>query len=319
MAVAARDRLDQSAASAGSALRKATQWLQRHKGANAAGGWAPAVAEIILAGLLGLTVLVIAMALFSPLPAPQSLPVALSAPAASQQTVSELSENPFRTAAASLEVVAPTQETTEEFAETSLDLALHGAMMMGDKNSAIIETPDGEQVTVYAGEEIWNGVILDRVYADRVIIISNGVRETLRIIDREQRASSISSASSGAAPARRTNAQPPKATNNNRGNLGQSVAIGDVAVVSPKINGDKITLIVRPGRERRAFAQSGLRNGDEIVAVNGRRIGPNALKEARDFALAAKSGELNLTVNRDGETLRVDVALPVRGREKDDG
>ena len=64
--------------------------------------------------------------------------------------------------------------------ETNLDLELFGIRYSPDGDGvAIIRTPDKQQGAFRAGDEIFNGVVLNRVLEDRVAIERSGVLEVL--------------------------------------------------------------------------------------------------------------------------------------------
>lgn len=69
----------------------------------------------------------------------------------------------------------------ESAPETKLDLQVYGmrADIGGETSSAIIQTPDDKQATYFIGDEIIEGVILERVDIDFVILDRNGVKERL--------------------------------------------------------------------------------------------------------------------------------------------
>ncbi|MFC7050294.1 type II secretion system protein N [Emcibacter nanhaiensis] len=67
-----------------------------------------------------------------------------------------------------------------EARETNLDLELFGIRYSPDGSGvAIIRTPDKQQGAFRAGDEIFDGVILNRVLEDRVAIERSGVLEVL--------------------------------------------------------------------------------------------------------------------------------------------
>ena len=49
------------------------------------------------------------------------------------------------------------------------------------------------------------------------------------------------------------------------------------------------------------LARYGLRNGDVLMELNGRRVEPSAIADARDQLGTAPAGSLQITVERDGE------------------
>lgn len=82
------------------------------------------------------------------------------------------------------------------------------------------------------------------------------------------------------------------------------------AVVTAK--GDSGALRVYPGRNRVAFAQLGLRPGDQIIAVNGAGTAGHTWEAL--LASLPDDGRLVITVERAGRLLQLDAqTLPPRG------
>ncbi len=284
MAVIRQNGLERFAARAGDALRRLAPRLAGRSGKFAASA-APAV-EIALSAGIGFVLLLICYALFAPLPTSRSLPTA-PAPdtvAAAPGAVG----NPFRTvdAAAGPAVI----EQGPALAETSLDLALHGtAQDEAGAWRALIKTPEGEQEWFSIGDEIWDGVRLDRILPNQVVIISGGVRESLSLVNRDLAVTSSSaSRSSGAA---------------------QPFALGDVVQFVPDLSGGTLNLTLQPGSDRARFEAFGLRSGDVLVSVNNKRVGPEIASELERLRGLAGAAAISIQVERDGVIVPIEVDL----------
>lgn len=281
-------------------------------GARDAGGFqravrlAPSLFEIVLAVGLGLIVISIAYALFGPLPTPRSLPAG-AAPVAAAQAPDRLIENPFRQT--DIEPAAVV-DVGDVFAETSLDLKLHGVIKVGQSEAAIIQTPDGEQSRYGVGDEVWNGVTLDRIDADRVVLLSAGVRETLRIINRSDTTGGFAPA-----PPQRRETQP--ASTLRSGNVDDGLSISDIVSITPRATSDGLRLVVSPGANANAFAATGLRPGDQVLAVNNRRLPNDLAAAAQQMAGLADQNSISLLVERDGVAVPIDLELSA-GVDEDD-
>lgn len=260
---------------------------------------APGVAELALVFAIGLAAAILFYKLFAPLPSPERLP-SMAAPVAVQSASGEIEHNPFRTAA--IEAAAPEPETGADYEETSLDLRLHGVFTLNDTETAFISTPDGKQGNFRAGEEIWRDVTLERVVSsEQIVILASGVRETLTLINRDPKeaANQSTPTSRAARPA-----QPAPSG---------GLSIRDIAKISPISSTEGLRLVVQPGPNRRAFDASGLKPGDVIVAVNNRRLGSDLASEVSRFAGLARSGRVNLVVERDGVSVPVSLEFPGGG------
>ncbi len=75
-------------------------------------------------------------------------------------------------------VVELPQDLGSDAPETSLDLTLVGRIT-GEPATATLEIPDGSQKSYQIGEEILNGVTLESVHPDYVVISQNGKLERL--------------------------------------------------------------------------------------------------------------------------------------------
>lgn len=231
--------------------------------------------------------------IFRPVPAPPSAPPAT---AVSLETVVAGDNNPFRTSAAA---AAETDAApTEELADTTLQLALHGTWVDQNGGVAIIGTPDGKQARFSIGDTITDGVTLDLVEREQVVILRNGVREALRLVKRDPAVRQKSAAARGASQARSQDA--PIAAQG-------SALISEIvlATPSPDEHGD-MRIELHPAGDAAAFEALGLRAGDKVVAINDQQLGGDIARGLE--AIASNSGNfpITITVERGG------VVLPIR-------
>lgn len=258
-----------------------------------------AVAELVLAGAIGVIALFLVRSLFAPTPIPT--PERFPAPpphALPSATDKSVIENPFATPSDGGE--APPADEGPEFAETTLDLFLHGTWVDENGGAAIIKTPDGDQKRFSTGEEIWDGVRLERVYRDQVIIVTAGVRESLRLENRE-------AALFESAPAASAAGGPPQSARSEGG--GQALLLGNAVRVIPQRGEKSLQFALYPGADARQFAAMGLRPGDILIAVENRRIGEEmAADEERLRELASRSS-VSIVIERDGVALPINLNL----------
>ena len=311
MAVLGRDGIEPStAAFSGAAGRLATAF--RRPKAKITSKAAPFV-EIALAVAIGLILARAGYALFAPLPTPSQLPVA-AAQTSSGPEATGPAGNPFRSATAPVAPIELEEDPGEDLAETSLDLTLHGTYTNPSTGvgAAAIRLPDGSQKRFEIGQEITNGVVLDRVYPEQVTIVRDGVRESLRMEnrDRDARASSPR-------PVRSTRAAPrtpPRRVGNRIVPVQETgalpgVSIGGAAYVRPKLASGQVKLELQPGGNYNLFEALGLRAGDVVVSVDNRPIGnnvPAAIERLR--GLSSKSN-FSIVVERDGVPVPIDIDL----------
>lgn len=292
--------MNRRAAMATGAARRLSQLLAGRSGKILA--LAVPIIEAALAAGIGLVVLLIVMAIFAPLPTPERLPAAR--PSAAAATAPRDIANPFRSADPAS---AAAVEEGPDLEETELDLTLHGTWVDEGGGAAIIKTPDGRQERFSVGDEIWNGVRLDRVYRDQVVIISGGARESLRLVNRD-----VTAVKSGR-PA-------PAPTPAESGVEAPGIALGDAVRIVPRTAADGLELRLEPGHDQRRFAALGLKSGDILIAVDNRRIGPEIASEAQRLRGLAGRSNISVVIERDGVALPLEIDLAGEGEtEPNDG
>jgi general secretion pathway protein C len=192
---------------------------------------------------------------------------------------------------------------------TSLNLQLYGIRQdqASGRGSAIIATPDGVQRSFAVGEEIVPGVTLTSVDFDSVTISRGGTPEQL-FMDQSP-AAQVVAPGQPTAPAPLPGAVPPAATPVTAPASPPPSFAADIAF-QPRVTGDSVTgLSVSPQGSGEGFRALGLRPGDVVVAVNGRRI--DSPERARSIpADLAAARRATVQVERDGRivTLRLENA-----------
>ena len=194
---------------------------------------------------------------------------------------------------------------------TNLDLTLYGIRedTSSGRGAAIIATPDGEQQSYTVGEEIMPGVVLYAVDFDSVTIDRNGAREQL-YLDQSPAPPAASrpsgAQSSSAQPARQT---PPPRPNQSRQSpaAGAAPSAQDLAravQISPRREGSRLTgLILQPTDDGTVLSNAGLRAGDIVLSINGQPV--SDMGQASNFATQLRSGNAEVQVERNGETITV--------------
>jgi general secretion pathway protein C len=215
---------------------------------------------------------------------------------------------------------------------TTLAMILRGTLADHDPASGIAVISDGErgERAYRAGEEIASGVKLARVYADHVVLLHEGVEETLTLtrdqnltpgnIVRPPSTNNARTARSGAAAA----ASSAAATSASSAQTTQAPADWQQTVdrlrqnpdelakrvqIVPVLDGGRLTGVrVSAGADIALLTQMGLRAGDIVTAVNGAPVdsiarGQQIVDSLRNAASA------RVTVLRDGKPTDITISL----------
>lgn len=181
---------------------------------------------------------------------------------------------------------------------TALNLKLTGVTedRATGRGSAIIQLPDGRQLSFAVGEEIMPGVTLAGVGFDNVTISRGGAQEQL-FLDQSQPAPVAGAEASGT--------QPQVVTP--QGPVAVSAPVASGISFMPRFAGGAVNgVIVAPGNDGgRAFSAAGFQPGDVIVAVNGQRV--TSLEQAR--AALGTGGAVSMMVERGGRGVLLQVRL----------
>ena len=255
------------------------------------------IVEFGLALLLALLIARMAFVVFAPIELPE-IEIAQSLDVAPETVV----RSPFPAA----DVEAPAAEVVaspDEVAETTLNMTLMGVWPDGDiagEGTAIIKKPDNSQGAYSNGDEIVNGVSLDAVYHDRVILLRNGLREALPFENLPERTTSAQSRRTVTAGLR---------TNAARRNVNAG-GVTDIFRVTPRAGADgKIIFHLTAGPNRTAFNRLGLKNGDELVSING-AAPPTTPSEIQNFVRSLQNEQTaNVMIKRGNEVVTVPVDL----------
>lgn len=186
-------------------------------------------------------------------------------------------------------VVAPVQAAVQE---TSLDLALRGIRRGASPQAggAIIQTPDNRQRFFAVGQEILDGVTLEEVHVDHVLIRRRGIAESLYLRDEDPARRAAASSSAPAAP-------------------GRGTQIPGLFRAEPVREGDRLAGYRIADGNGAMLSAMGLRNGDVITAIDDRPAAGISDMPAL-FRSLREEGGFTLSINRGGLPLTVQVDLP---------
>jgi general secretion pathway protein C len=162
-----------------------------------------------------------------------------------------------------------------------------------EAGSAIIDVPGQGQRLVAVGDALSDGIVLEQVFADRVILNRRGARESLYLNDAARRR-----AQSGAAPA------PVQASYGERriaetwlAGLTLAPVLSDGAVRGLRVDGTS-----------GALSDLGVQPGDIILTLNGTPLTSEAAA-VRAFAQLDSADRAVARVERNGEIITVEASL----------
>lgn len=294
MAVFRIDRFRPSPAAA-EALRAHLAPLLRLRSARAIDPRLIKAVEIALTAATGVVLASMAWNIIGPITSPSTAPRAAPAPV---ESAAPGPIDPFRMASDEVAPLADELGAGPDLAETTLNLALHGTWITDEGGAAFIKTPDEKQGRYSIGDTITNGVTLEKVFRDQVVINRGGARESLRLINRESRTPS-------------GGARPRPQENKIDSDVSGLASIGDLIIAEPELDDvGNVRLILQPASDEEAFEDLGLRAGDALVAVDNKPIGADVAAGLQLIANIKGRPTVTISVERDGVVLPVTVALP---------
>ncbi len=188
--------------------------------------------------------------------------------------------------------------------ETHLNLSLRGILFSRSPHYsvAIIEDGNREEHYYQPGDEVMEGVTVDAIYVDKVILAREGRYETLSLptsratLETTNDGSSADTATPDLAQVRSKLLQEPE-------------SITQILRMQPVYESGSLSgYRVYPGSERSVFFAVGLRPGDVVTAVNGVPLSNPAKSLAALDALRTASN-VNLTLTRLGQTKNLSISL----------
>jgi general secretion pathway protein C len=177
--------------------------------------------------------------------------------------------------------------------QTNMPLVLTGIIAAGDPKEglAIIGTSATTAKIYPVGDRVPGNARVHAVYADRVLLERNGSIEALLLPHKFSGGSPPPTAPMGPSPLDRMQ----RALSNEPG------LISDVLRPQPVFADGKLHgYRVYPGRDVKAFAALGLRNGDLVLAINGTALDDPA-RGNEIFSTLGNSDQAHVTVMRNGQ------------------
>ena len=157
-----------------------------------------------------------------------------------------------------------TREPAVHAPPTSLNLVLHGVIMAEtpDKARAIISPENGQDRSYGLNDTLPGNARISHVYADRVILVRDGVRESLQL--------SLPIGTQATIPP-----SPPEAGGRATITGFREQFIRNPAILADYIAAEAVTLkggqsgwLLSPGANATVFEQLGLKPGDLVIAIN---------------------------------------------------
>lgn len=200
------------------------------------------------------------------------------------------------------------QQQVQTAPESRLGFVLKGVRVgqTPQSGSAIIEIPQQGQARVAVGEALAPGVTLDQVHADRVILLRQGVAESLFLTD-AARQRALDGAPS--APVRAAEPAASAATPENVQEAERDMAYGwlaDLSLTPARSSAGEPGLRVTGDAE--ALSRLGLQSGDLILSLNGASL-TSQDAAIRAFAALEAADRAVARVERDGEDILVETSL----------
>lgn len=212
---------------------------------------------------------------------------------------------------------------------TTLAMMLRGTLADRDPASGIAVIGDGErgERAFRAGENVTAGVKLARVYPDHVVLVREGVEETLKLV-RDQnfapadivrpgsqsnsaaRSSAAANSSSPTAPGSAQTTRVPADVQQTIERMRQNPdELAKRVQIVPVVDGGRMTGVrVSAGADMALMGRLGLRPGDVVTAVNGAPVDSLARGQQIVESLRTASSA-RVTVLRDGRPTDITISL----------
>lgn len=214
------------------------------------------VINILLAAMLGYQVTQLLLPILPALPAdfPQQV-------ANFQRVSTDISPLLSRRWFGQFSAAAPVQ--TVQLPETALNLTLQGTLFSDDPQQAKAIIADANnKADTYRRGQTFQGVVLQDILQDRVILQRNGIPETLRL--KKESSNLLSNTISSPVPPPQTNLNEFR-----KQILDKPANLSKVVRIKPADkNGKLIGYELNAGNDSQLFQQIGLQNGDIAIKIN---------------------------------------------------
>ncbi|MES2488483.1 MAG: type II secretion system protein GspC [Pseudomonadota bacterium] len=188
--------------------------------------------------------------------------------------------------------------------DTQLNLTLLGIFAgTTDKESrALIGQPSGDEKPYSIGQDIVDGVNLQAIFADRVVLSRNGQLETLRLDKDKPGAEFTGGASSeGVSSGQLSQVRQELLADPNK-------AAEYIRVQPVNIGGRMKGYRVYPGQNQALFTNAGLRPGDLVTSINGIQL-DDTQKAMQMLTDLSKAGSVSIVIDRGGQPQTLNVSF----------
>ncbi len=201
-------------------------------------------------------------------------------------------------------VYQPQASNLDAAPDTSLNLTLLGifAGTRKEESRALIGQPNGDEKPYSIGQDVVNGVNLQAIFADRVVLSRNGQLETLRL-DKDKPNAGFT----GDSPS-------PQGGTASLGQVRQELladpnkAAEYIRIQPVNANGQMKGYRVYPGQNQTLFNNAGLRPGDLVTAVNGVPL-DDTQKAMQMLSDLSKAGSVSVVIDRGGQPQTINVSF----------
>lgn len=198
--------------------------------------------------------------------------------------------------------VAPVEEDAPE---TTLNLSIRSLFVSDDAEQSFvrIHTPDNEVRRYREGEAVVSGVTIERIESDRVILLRNGVRETLLLNERNA-LGAVESAPSAASSPQQT---APGTHNVTADEWSFETFYRDVTIRRVAQPDQSTVLQIQGTTNTEMLARVGLRVNDKLISVNGYDMSDESLSDLYD--VFRDESRFNFNVERNGQMVPVTIVV----------
>jgi len=198
-----------------------------------------------------------------------------------------------------------TKTSVEQIPLSSLNIVVSGLMAAGSASFALVSIGGAAEQPVFIGEELMNGVVLETVLPDRILVRRGGVTESLLLKEASASLPAGSILTASATPASVSPGINTVAPNNyavNREWLNEQMTTPEFlkqARIVPNAGGGFLVRNIQPGS---LYDKFGLKVGDVIRTVNGKQVNSvtDVMKIYGEMTQAGGAGTVTLNVVRAG-------------------
>lgn len=215
-----------------------------------------------------------------------------------------------------IEGVSVKEQIGEDAPETTLKLKLTGRTA-GPEGTAILRTPDNKENNYRLGDEIVDGVILQAVNKDFIVLDVDGQIQRLTFDRGNDTGLMTKTAQADDAPKTQLNVKLPKGqaaaqtpSQPAKGSTEVSALFQNLSLRRVMKNGHLTGYAVKPNRPGIDLSPYGLSKGDVVTAIGGTDLTIGRPDFLKLFEKAEKNGGVDITVLRNGQLKTLKLGRP---------